>query len=142
MKTLLLFVLVLSVSLTSYARQGTSTNKKARTKSQKTVKHLPTWASTYNYKGEEHLYFEDYNAFYDPKRGGYVFQENGKWSFTPTVPPYMSNADLNKTHVKILKGLSLDLQPELNYPQYMKLGPTVPGTNLTPVPGNAMPNSQ
>lgn len=101
------------------------------------------WMKSSNYKGQEHVYFPDYYTFYDPKRGGYMFWENGKWSFTPTMPPYMQQMDMSKDRVQVLKGLSLDLHPELDYPSYMKLYPAVHEYNDVPVPHSTqIPNGQ
>ena len=99
---------------------------------------IPTWAASHQYDAKEHVYFPDYYTFYDANRGGYVFWKNGQWTFTPAMPPYMQSADMNKARVQILKGVSLDLHPEVNYPRYMKLYPATPGgagENVpTPVP--------
>jgi hypothetical protein len=94
----------------------------------------PSWAKAHNYDGASHVYFPDFRSFYDPQRGGYVFWENGAWSFTPTVPPYMSNVDLGKERVQILKGLDLDLHPELDYPRYMELYPAEHQYDKVPTP--------
>jgi len=95
---------------------------------------MPPWAAAHKYDATAHVYFPDYRSFYDPARGGYVFWEKGAWSFTPTMPPYMSNADLGKERVQILKGISLDLHPELDYPRYMELYPATNDYNDVPTP--------
>ncbi len=102
---------------------------------QSTTIQVPSWAPAHNYDAKEHVYFPDYYTYYDPVRGGYVFWKNGQWSFSPSVPPYMEKVDLSKSRVEILKGLSLDLHPEQNYPNYMKLYPPVHNYNDVPVPG-------
>ena len=99
---------------------------------------VPLWAKAHNYDATSHAYFPDYHAFYDPNRGGYIFWEKGSWSFTPTIPPYMDKVDLSQSRVKILKGLSLDLHPELDHPHYMELYPPDPNNNTrvpVPIPG-------
>ncbi len=95
---------------------------------------VPKWAAAHQYTAEAPAYFPDFYTFYDPERGGYVFLENGKWSFTPTMPAYMSNKDLNRSRVQIIKGLNLDLQPQNDYPRYMKLYPPLPTNNNNDVP--------
>lgn len=129
----LVLVLMLALGPTlCHAQQTTTTTHTTSTTHKKhhTTKHpLPTWAAAHNYDATSHAYFPDYHAFYDANRGGYVFLENGKWSFTPAEPPYMQNADLGKARVQILKGLNLDLRPELDYPKYMKLYPAVQGAD-------------
>jgi hypothetical protein len=100
---------------------------------------VPPWAEAHQYNSQSHVYFPDYYTFYDPERGGYVFWENGNWSFTPSMPPYLSNKDLNRSRVQILKNVSLDLHPENDYPRYMKLYPSIPTDNNNDVP---VPKSQ
>ena len=114
--------------------QTQTTHKHKKHASSTTIKALPGWATAHKYDGQSHVYFPDYYTYYDPNRGGYVFWKNGNWSFTPTVPPYMNDKDLGKERIQILKGLSLDLHPELDYPRYMKLYPAVHEYNDVPVP--------
>src|SRR4051812_9436753 len=94
----------------------------------------PPWASPHNYDAKAHAYFPDYYTYYDPKRGGYVFWKNGKYTFTPALPPFLEHVDLGRERIKILNGLSLDMHPELHYPYYMKLYPAVHQYNMVPVP--------
>ena len=94
----------------------------------------PQWAAAHNYDATSHVYFPDYYTFYDPNRGGYVYWDKGTWVVTPAVPPYMEKVDLSHSRIQILKGLSLDLHPELDYPHYMELYPPVNGNNMVPVP--------
>ena len=118
------------------AQDNTTAKDKNKTKKAATAKRtkVPEWAAAHNYDATSHVYFPDYYTFYDPARGGYVFWENGKWSFTPSVPAYLEKVDLSKSRIQILKGLSLDLHPELDYPHYMKLYPAEHENNLVPVP--------
>lgn len=101
---------------------------------------LPDWAAAHNYDATAHVYFPDYYTFYDPNRGGYLYWSQGKYVFTPAMPPVMEKVDMSKTRVQILKGVSLDLQPELNYPYYMEQYPAAPnGNTLVPVPRQGNP---
>ena len=95
---------------------------------------LPPWAAAHHYDATAHVYFPDYYTFYDPKRKGYVYWENGKYTFTPAVPPFLEKVDMRKTRIQILKGLSLELHPEQDYPYYMKMYPADHENNLVPVP--------
>ena len=109
----------------------------------KSIKKLPPWAAAHNYDATSHVYFPDLYMFYDPNRGGYVYWEKGTWSFTPTMPPYMANIDLSHSRIQILKGLSLDLHPELDYPYYMQQYPADPNNNtMVPVPSMGNPANQ
>lgn len=101
----------------------------------------PAWAAAHQYDMRSHVYFPDYYAYYDPTRGGYMFWNNGKWVFTPTVPPYLEHIDLSQSRVQILKGLSLDLHPEESYPHHMKLYPAQDVNNPdVPVPVSGAPS--
>ncbi len=95
---------------------------------------LPSWAAAQQYDATAHVYFPDFYTFYDPERGGYVYWENSKWSFSPSVPSFLEKVDMSKSRIQILKGLSLDLHPEQNYPHYMKMYPADKEHNKVPVP--------
>ncbi len=126
----------------SFAQQPAATSKHKHKRPAKTVKAkqvVPTWAAAHKYDAKAHVYFPDYYTYYDPARGGYVFWNNGNYTFTPALPPFLEKVDLSKSRVQILKGLSLDLHPELNYPNYMKMYPPDNNGNTrvpVPVPGN------
>jgi hypothetical protein len=121
-----------------------ATDKNTKTTRETHTRTLPPWAEAQHYNATQHAYFPDYYTFYDPARGGYLYWDKNNYTFSPTIPPFMEKANLAKTRVKILEGLSLDLHPELNYPYYMNLYPADPnGNTLVPVPtpGNpANPN--
>jgi hypothetical protein len=95
---------------------------------------LPPWAEAHHYNAKAHAYFPDYYVYYDAKRRGYVFWQNGKWSFTPALPPFLEKVDLRKSRIKLVEGLSLDLYPQRSYPRMMKLYPANPENMLVPVP--------
>ncbi len=106
------------------------------------ISKLPNWAGMHNYDAKAHAYFPDYYTYYDPKRGGYIFWKDGKYTFTPSMPPFLEKVDMSKTRIKILKGLSLDMQPEQNYPHYMKMYPAQENrNNLVPVPVPGTPGN-
>lgn len=113
-----------------------------QTNKPRTVK-VPSWAEAQQYDATAHVYFPDYYTFYDPVRGGYLYWDQNNFSFSPNVPSFLEKVDLSKSRIKILKGLSLDLHPELNYPYYMKLYPPNSDGNATvpvPIPGNPAGN--
>jgi hypothetical protein len=122
------------------AQQGTF-RQPARTGDSAAIRDLavPDWAQALNYDATAHAYFPDYYTYYDPVRGGYSYWQEGQYVFSNTMPTFMQKADLSKSRIRILKGLSLDLHPEQNYPYYMKLYPADPNNNVlvpVPVPGN------
>jgi len=87
------------------------------------------------FKSMQYVYFPDYYAFYDPDRG-YIFwnDQTKSWNSSLEPPKFMSNVDMSKTRIQILKGLSLDLHPEQNYPNYMRLYPAQTTNPDVPVP--------
>lgn len=123
-KSLLSIGLFIIITNSVYAQKSNSTH---RTKDK---------ANTVSaFKSKKHIYFPDYYAFYDPNRG-YVFwnEESKTWKATLKPPTFMSNVDMSKTRIQILEGLSLDLHPEQNYPNYMKLYPAQQSDPKVPVP--------
>lgn len=102
-------------------------------------KQMPAWYKAHGGTATAHVYFPDYFAFYDAGRQGFVYWAQNKWVFSPTVPLYLQKIDLSKSRIKILDGLSLDLHPEINYPNYMKLYPADPKSEPLNVP---VPNIQ
>lgn len=97
----------------------------------------PRWAPA-GYKSQYHVYFPDYETFYDPGRG-YVTRDKDSWIASPSMPLFLNNADLKTTRIQILEDIGLDSRPELSYPRYMKMYPADPSKKpiLTPVPKNA-----
>ncbi|HRO42839.1 MAG TPA: hypothetical protein PL009_08395 [Flavipsychrobacter sp.] len=83
------------------------------------------------------VYFPDYYAFYDPARG-YVFwnETTHTWNESQQPPKFMMNIDMSKTRIQLIEGLHLDLRPEQNYPNYMKLYPARENDPKIPVPNS------
>ena len=139
MKGRLTLILLLLLPFWGIAQEENNRNS---TKSDKQVK-VPSWAKAQNYDASAHVYFPDYYTFYDPARGGYLYWDKNNFSFSPEVPSFLEKADLSKARIKILKGLSLDLHPEMNYPYYMQLYPADGNGNVNapvPIPGNPAGN--
>ena len=144
MKIIISFLLLL-LPFVNYGQDAAPKHTKHKHKTNKTTKALvvPPWAAAHKYDATAHVYFPDYYTYYDPNRGGYVFWNNGKYVFTPALPPFLEKVDLSKSRIQILKGLSLDLYPEQNYPYYMKQYPADNNNNATvpvPIPGNPAGN--
>lgn len=135
-----LFTSLLLATMTALFSPAIAQDTHSTDKNTKTT--MPSWAAAHHYDARSHAYFPDYYTYYDPARGGYVFWDNGQWSFTPALPPFLEKVDLSKSRVKILKGLSLDLHPELNYPHYMKMYPADRGATLVPVPIPGTPGNR
>ena len=142
---ILVLLMIVVLPLFSHAQDSAPQSKTHKhKKTHKVAKAaLPSWAPAHNYDATAHVYFPDYYTVYDPNRGGYVFWGNGQYVFTPSVPPFLEKVDLSKSRIQILKGISLDLHPELNYPYYMQQYPADNSGNTmvpVPVPGNPAGN--
>ncbi len=140
---ILLVLMICILPFCGHAQDNTAKHTKHKHKAtHKTAKATvaPPWAAAHNYDATAHVYFPDYYTFYDPNRGGYVYWSGGQYVFTPAMPPVMEKADMGKARIQILKGISLDLHPELNYPYYMKQYPADNnGNTMVPVPTQGNP---
>lgn len=148
MRILTTLLLALAISFNSTAQTHKRPHKKTVTKEVHKEREVapedkkpmetfkdPEWAPK-EYHSEYHVYFPDYEMFYDPHRG-YISRVNDKWVVRQSMPLFLTNKELNKPpRIQILKDISLDMRPELNYPRYMKLYPADPNGRviLAPVP--------
>jgi hypothetical protein len=139
-----IIVLVLAIYMLPFhskAQKSTKTRHKHKAARSANATILPQWAAEEHYSPVARAYFADYYSYYDPQRGGYIYWENGKSSFTPAASPYLENMNDKRSEVKLSKALSLDLQPELEYPYYMTQYPLVQGNgnSRVPVPAEGNP---
>lgn len=74
---------------------------------------IPSWGAKYHYKGDRHVYFKSHQTFYDARRNGYVYQQQGRWVFTPKMPAFLVNVQLGPAQVQILQDVPLYRAPEL-----------------------------
>ncbi len=79
---------------------------------------FPRWAEVHRYDSRHHVYFRDYNTFYDPYRRGYVFQDRGRWRFSPDVPSFLVGIDLGRAQIRIIKDIPISRHPEDFYYDY------------------------
>jgi hypothetical protein len=138
-RKIFIILLIIVGGFAAEAQQSKRKTKKAPARKTvvKAKKAPPTWAPAKGYTGKEHVYFPDYHAFYDPKRG-YVYwnPSTTNWTASPQPPKFMSSVDMSKTRIQLIKDLSLDLHPEANYPNYMKLYPPKRDFPDVPVPNH------
>lgn len=78
----------------------------------------PPWAKAYGYDARHHVYFADYRTFYDPYRGGYVFLNDGNWSFSVEMPSFMINVNLGNARTRIIREVPISKHPEYFYYDY------------------------
>lgn len=86
-------------------------------------KKLPSWANAHRYNAKKHVYFRDYDLFYDARRRGYVYNRKNKWIFSRNIPSYLRGVDLNRARVQVLNDLAYDSRPEQYYGRYTKRYP-------------------
>ena len=84
---------------------------------------LPSWAKAHRYTAKRHVYFRDYNVFYDARRQGYVYLHKNKWRFSKAVPSYLIGVDLNRARIQVLNDLAYTSRPELYHSRYAKRYP-------------------
>ncbi len=78
----------------------------------------PVWAGAHRYDARNHVYFRDYRTFYDPYRGGYVFLDGGRWTFSAQLPSFMINVDLGRANIRVIKDIPINRHPEDFYDDY------------------------
>jgi hypothetical protein len=100
----------------------------------KTKIELPSWSTTHRYTGDRHVFFPDYNTFYDPNRG-YVYWKGSAWTTSTVVPTYMSKVDLNKARIQILED-EITVMPETRYRVYHEKYPAQKVEVVVPVPND------
>lgn len=95
----------------------------------------PNWATPHHYDASEHVYFPDFYTFYDPNRGGYVFWQDDRWIFSPSLPTFMTGVDLGTARIEPLHDITLPMHPEDYYARYFSTFPPRPIVNINiPIP--------
>jgi len=76
-----------------------------------TSQRHPNWAPEQGYRHEtRHIYFPDYNFYYDNQRSVYIFFNNGKWRVNSNLPVIYSRINLRNAS-------QVELVLNSNYPQ-------------------------
>ena len=88
------------------------------------------WASSHQYQYNNHVYFPDYEMFYDPYRDGYVCQSRGRWVFSKSVPSAYLRVDFGRARMVMVDDVPLDRHPERHYRVYEQRYPRNPKVNL------------
>jgi len=71
----------------------------------------PNWVPAKGYRHEtRHIYFPDYNFYYDNHRNVYIYFNNGKWRVNSNLPVIYSRYNLRKA-------MQVELNLNSNYPQ-------------------------
>lgn len=61
----------------------------------------PAWAPDY-YLGTRYYYFPDIETYYDLATRNFVYLNNGRWLFVPTLPPIYSTFNLHNAFIVIV----------------------------------------
>jgi len=131
-KGMVAIVFLLGISVAGNGQTGKKDNTQ-KTPKAKQVSNAPR----FSFDPKKYVYFPDFYAFYDPQRG-YVFwnAETKTWKTSQEPPKFMIKNDQSNVRIQILEGLHLDLRPEQNYPNYMKLYPARENDPKVPVPNS------
>lgn len=78
----------------------------------------PAWAPAHGYRAKNHVYFRDYQTFYDPYREGYVYRRNDKWVFSRSVPTFLVGVNLGSARMNIITDIPVNRRPEQYYSRY------------------------
>lgn len=58
----------------------------------------PSWAPAHGYRAKtRHIYFPEYNLYYDIQKKNYIYLNNGKWTFGTKIPTTITNIRLSKS---------------------------------------------
>jgi hypothetical protein len=100
MRRLLLSLLIFTVYL------GYSSDIEAQKKDKK--HGPPSWAPAHGYRAKtRHVYFPEYNMYYDTQKGVYINYSDGKWSVSANLPLSISAGNL-KAAVQVELDLNTD----------------------------------
>jgi len=148
-KMAFVFLIVLAIPVLGFSQQKATGQKKqkvaTKTIEKKAVKATETprlLAPPVKYDASCNLYFPYYSTCYDASRG-YVSAHANDEKFIPVVTPVLKKANLGRLRIKLLKGLTLDMNPQLNFPHQVKQYPADPNGNVmvaAPIPGNPAGN--
>ena len=106
-KILIVSSLVLLQTLSSSAQHA------VKGKAHKTPAQKPAKAVTIN---PSRGIVDNKYSYYNTERGGYIFYDNGRESFVPSLPIVPENNFNIRTSIPLGRKLDLDLYPQQHYP--------------------------
>ncbi|HAW57526.1 MAG TPA: hypothetical protein DCX03_00700 [Bacteroidales bacterium] len=75
---------------------------------QKKVDGPPPWAPAHGYRAQvRHIYFPEYNIYFDLKRNVYMFMSGDNWVVGVNLPPHLAKENLKRA-AKIELELNID----------------------------------
>jgi hypothetical protein len=81
------------------------------------------WATPHHYNYNSHVYFPDYQVFYDPYQGGYEYMNGNRWAFSENLPAFLANVDLGGARIQVMSGVPLSTHPRTYYNTYYRRYP-------------------
>jgi hypothetical protein len=74
----------------------------------------PPWAPAHGYRAKtRHVYFPEYNFYFDVQRGVYIYLKAGSWTVAAEFPTIFSGLNLN-TSVQVELDLDTDSPQKFN----------------------------
>ncbi len=67
----------------------------------------PPWARAYGYNGRHHVYFPDYQVFYDARRHAYIYRDRRGWVTSRQLPYFMARVDMRRVRVQMMAQVPL-----------------------------------
>jgi len=83
------FLIIMILIAVAYANQST-----AQIRLSLNIGSQPCWGPT-GYDHAEYYYLPDIECYYNVPKHRFVYQDGGRWIFSPTLPPMYANYNLN-----------------------------------------------
>lgn len=83
------------------------------------------WAARRHYAYAQHVYFPDYQTFYDARRRGYTYRHGGRWIFTQSMPSFLVGVNWSNARLEYMNNVPLDVYPQTYYDTYSSRYPAV-----------------
>lgn len=83
------------------------------------------WGARHHYRYAHHVYFPDYQTFYDARREGYVYRRGDRWLFSQSMPSFLVGINWNNARLEYMNNVPLDVYPQNYYDTYQERYPAV-----------------
>lgn len=91
---------------------------------QKGRKGPPPWAPAHGYR-HRHVYFPQYQCYYDNYDGVYIYYSGARWIRTYSIPSFMIGVNLSAARIVELN-MDNVVAPQINFEQHIVLYPPFP----------------
>lgn len=86
------------------------------------------WARPHRYEYAHHVYFPDYEMFYDPYRDGYVYRMRNGWRFSRSVPSVYARVNFGRARMQVIRNIPVYREPV--YQEYVRRYPRNPNVDI------------